>query len=369
MVVVNSVRCLVVVVLVCFLSACGGLRAKPEKSPLPKPVDVALVTFQDTGEPLPRLNLSISVFDVESEIESSIHNSKVQVSSVERRFLPFRLKETLDRAGFWGAVRVMPQLDLNSEINVTGKILFSDGVELTLHIRAVDATGWVWLDRIYHDVTSESDYSADPSYQIDPFQDLFNRVSNDLSGSLDSFTELERELLLNVATMKYARELSPETFGRYLSEDMGVATVKGLPSEDDPLFQRVQRIRESEYLFADSVDQHYESLYKKIGPTYAWWRYYSYELIEGNRRLTRKDATRGATRGTWYAMERVYKTYKESKMNEDALRELTNSFDQETEPTVTELAGSVIRLTGTLDRQYEEWRRLLRELYRSETGY
>ncbi|MDA0272167.1 MAG: hypothetical protein O3C68_02805 [Proteobacteria bacterium] len=360
---------LAVVLLVFFLVGCGTSRVSPEESSLPEPVDVALVVFQATDEQLTRLNLSIVVFDVESEKANSVYSSKVQVSSVEKRFLPFRLKETLDRAGFWGAVRVMPQVDLNAEINITGKILFSDGVELKLHVRAVDATGRVWLDQIYYDVTSVLDYSTDPSYQIDPFQDLYDKVSNDLSNSLNSLTKQERDFLINVATLKYARELSPETFGRYLSEDMGLATLNGLPSEDDPLFQRVQRIRESEYLFADSVDQHYESLYRQIGPTYAWWRYYSHELIEGNRRLTQIDATRGATRGSWYSMERIYKTYKESKMNEDALRELTNSFDRETEPTVTELAGSVVRLTGTLDRQYEEWRRLLRELYRAETGY
>ena len=365
----NKSHGFVVVLLVCFLGACGTPRTDPERASLPEPVDVALVVFQDTEAPLARLNLSIAVFDVETEIGNSIYSSKIQVSSVERRYLPFRLKETLDRAGFWGAVRVMPQTDLNSEINVTAKILFSDGVELRLQVLAVDAAGRVWLDRMYHDVTSDLDYSTDPSYQIDPFQDLYNRISNDLSNSLETYTELDRDLLLNIAMLKYASELSPETFGRYLSEDKGELTLKGLPSEDDPLFQRVQRIRESEYLFADSVDQHYESLHKQIGPTYAWWRYYSYELIEGNRKLTKVDATRGATKGSWYAMERIYKTYKESKMNEDALRELTNSFDRETEPTVADLAGRVIRLTGTLDRQYEEWRRLLRELYRNETGY
>ena len=355
--------------LVCLLGGCETPRVDPRQSSFPEPADVALVVFQVPEVLLARLNLSIAVFDVESKLENSIYSSKVQVSSVERRFLPFKLKQTLDRSGFWGAVRVMPQTDPNSEINVTGKILISDGVELKLQLLAVDATGRVWLDRVYHDVTSDLDYSTDPSYQIDPFQDLYNSVSNDLSGSLGSFTKLDRDQLLNVATLKYARELSTETFGRYLSEELGLITLNGLPSEDDPLFKRVQRIRESEYLFADSVGQHYESLHRQIGPTYAWWRYYSYELIEGNRKLTKVDATRGATRGSWYAMERIYKTYKESKMNEDELRELANSFDRETKSTVADLAGSVIRLTGTLERQYEEWRRLLRELYRNETGY
>ena len=137
----NKLHGLAVVALVCFLGGCGTPRADPEQSSLPEPVDVALVVFQDTELGLARLNLSIAVFDVKSEIENSIYSSKIQVSSVERRYLPFRLKETLDRAGFWGAVRVMPQTDLNSEINVTGTVLFSDGVELRLQVLAVDATG------------------------------------------------------------------------------------------------------------------------------------------------------------------------------------------------------------------------------------
>ena len=95
---------------------------------------------------------------------------------------------------------------------------------------------------------------------------------------------------------------------------------------------------------------------------------YSYELIMGNRRLEKIDATRGATSGSWYSLERVYKTYQESKMNEDALRELTESFDRETEPTVTEIAGKLVQLHGTLDFQVDEWRRLLRQAWQQETA-
>ena len=146
-------------------------------------------------------------------------------------------------------------------------------------------------------------------------------------------------------------------------------SLAGLPAANDPAFERIQRIRDSEYLFADSIDAHYESLQRQLGQTYAWWRYYSYELIMGNRRLETVDATRGATRGTYYSLNRVYETFRDSKMNEDALRELTDSFDRETEPTVTEIAGKVVQLHGTLDFQVDEWRRLLRQAWEQETGF
>ena len=55
-------------------------------------------------------------------------------------------------------------------------------------------------------------------------------------------------------------------------------------------------------------------------------------------------------------------------MNEDELRELAASFDAEITPTVTRLEGTVVRLTGSLKSQYEEWRELLQEIYASERG-
>jgi hypothetical protein len=290
------------------------------------------------------------------------------VLSVEKRYVPYQLKKTLDRSGYFGAVRVMPREDLSAELNITGRLIESDGVVLKFSIKAEDAAGRIWLDRIYQDGATGEDYSKDPDYNKDPFQGLYNQVANDLVEVLRLRSEPELQTLLDIATVVYGRSLSEEAFGRYLKETEEGLVLVGLPALTDPAFVRVQRIRDSEYLFADSIDAHYESLQRQVGQTYAWWQHYSYELIMGNRRLETIDATRGATSGSWYSLERVYKTYQESKMNEDALRELTESFDRETEPTVTEIAGKVVQLHGTLDFQVDEWRRLLRQAWQQETA-
>ena len=356
------------------LLLCGGLlyacHSPPQRlaSPaLPEPLSARL--DMAAAPPALPLNVGIRVFDAPRAATGSLYGAEQQVRSVERRYLPYQLKKTLDRSGHWGAVRVMPRADLSAELNVSGRLVRSDGVVLELALKAVDAAGRVWLDAIYLDAATRSDYARDPDYRLDPFQDLYNQVANDLAEALRLKSEAELRSLLDIATLVYARELSPEAFGRYLRETGQGLSLAGLPSLKDPIFERVQRIRESEYLFADSIDAHYETLQAKLGQTYAWWRYYSYELIVGNRRLESVDATRGATRGSWYSLDRVYKTYKESRMNQDALRELTESFDRETEPTVTEIAGRVVRLHGTLDFQMDEWRRLLREAWTEETGF
>ena len=354
------------VILLTMLASCNSGPQRKQSPALPDPVTEELRVAKTL--PAQGLNIGVQVFDSVGKF-TSLYTSVQQVRSVERRYLPYQLKMTLDRSGYWGAVRVMPQEDRSAELGISGTILASDGVELELAIRVLDATGRVWLDRTYQDVASGEDYDRDAVNQKDPFQDLYNRIANDLSQQLEMLAAADLKELLDVATLRYARDLSPESFSRHLQETgQGQLVLAGLPALDDPMFDRVRRIRESEYLFADSIDAHYKSLQRKVDLTYAWWRYYSHELIVGNRRLETIDATRSATRGSWYSLERVYKTYKESRMNEDALRELTESFDRETAPTVTEIAGKVVQLHGTLDFQVSEWRRLLREAYRQEMG-
>ncbi len=350
------------------LTACSSSTPERRESPaLPSSVEAQLKVAAEP--PVLSLNVGITVFDIQEPVENSLQGALKQVRSVEQRYVPYELKKTLDRSGYWGAVRVMPREDLSAEMNISGSVLESDGVVLKLAIKAIDASGRVWLDEIYEDAATDDDYSKDPDYNKDPFQGLYNRIANDLSRALEPMSEADLQSILDIATVVYGRALSEEAFGRYLIETEEGLVLAGLPAANDPAFERIQRIRDSEYLFADSIDAHYESLQRQLGQTYAWWRHYSYELIMGNRRLETVDATRGATRGTYYSLNRVYKTFRDSKMNEDALRELTDSFDRETEPTVTEIAGKVVQLHGTLDFQVDEWRRLLRQAWEQETGF
>ena len=53
-------------------------------------------------------------------------------------------------------------------------------------------------------------------------------------------------------------------------------------------------------------------------------------------------------------------------MNEDELRELADSFKTEIHPTISELEGKVIELSGPLEDQYRQWRALLQTLYIQE---
>ena len=81
------------------------------------------------------------------------------------------------------------------------------------------------------------------------------------------------------------------------------------------------------------------------------------------------DAMRTAgTMGGIAAVMSGIKKYADARVHADALKELTQSFQAEVAPQVVEVEGHTLRLTGTAEDQYREWRKLLKQLYLEETG-
>ena len=68
------------------------------------------------------------------------------------------------------------------------------------------------------------------------------------------------------------------------------------------------------------------------------------------------------------ALEQSYNTYKWSKIHEQDLDELALGFNNEVAPTVMDVSGAVVELSGTLDSQYSEWRDILQRIFALETG-
>ena len=52
-----------------------------------------------------------------------------------------------------------------------------------------------------------------------------------------------------------------------------------------------------------------------------------------------------------------------------ALQELAASFDSEIAPVLVEVEGRTLKLEGSAETQFAEWRRLLREIFAAETGF
>jgi hypothetical protein len=62
------------------------------------------------------------------------------------------------------------------------------------------------------------------------------------------------------------------------------------------------------------------------------------------------------------------KKYADAKVAAQEVKELALSFQGEATPQVVELEGRTLKLAGTAEEQYREWRRLLGDIYREESG-
>jgi hypothetical protein len=358
-----------------------------------EPAMVAQVPIEDAL----RLDVMILPFDPNLErietVDSDIPIS-AEVRRAESRYQAYHLKETLEQTGNWGVVRVIPSPSNFQPLLVQAKILASDGENLRLFVKATDASGSVWINKEYSDSASKYAYQ---SVREDPFQDIYNQVANDLLKAHQARNASSIINIQNVARLKFAADLSPESVSNYLQTDRrGRVTVTQLPAENDLVMLRVGRLREQENLFVDTMDDYYLNFYRNVKPSYDEWRYATYDEAVRLRQMQKQARNRllagaaliaggvyaGSQSETWAgdaaaagavvggigAVKSGMDRYKQAEIHEQALAELTQSLGMEIEPNVLQIEGQSIELEGTLDAQYGQWRRILKEIYAADQG-
>ena len=113
---------------------------------------VLFVLFAMSAHAEERLNVSIVEFDPGVPDDRSVYRDLQifpRIREIEAMLLPFTLREAIASSGRWGAVRVVPEQDAAAELLIEGSILQSDGQTLGIRVRAADALGITWVDKIY----------------------------------------------------------------------------------------------------------------------------------------------------------------------------------------------------------------------------
>jgi len=343
------------------------------------------------------LNVTIAVFDPNLPTQSADRDEPAVFAAVrktESTLLAFALRQTLEQTGQWGVVRVVPEPMPWSELGVTGKILASDGARLELAIRAEDASGRVWLARTYAAHAGESSYTA-PGNTADPFQGLYNQIANDLLAQRRGIASNALGEIRRVAELRFAGNVAPSAFAPYLQQKQGRLRAVGLPARDNPMLERIARIRERDNLLIDSLDQHYQMFRDTAAPAYGEWRAASYreavalQKMQGEargRKLAGAAAilagvigmvsnNRGAQNvgqvaviGGGLLVKSGIDKGRDAQIHVQALQELGSSLDGAMAPKVIELEGQTVTLNGSAEAQYREWRQLMQQLYAAQTG-
>jgi hypothetical protein len=332
------------------------------------------------------------------EDEDDAMGLSMDIREAEARYLPEQLRATMESSGYWGAVRLVPRNTAGSELLVSGTILESDGESLVLEISAQDATGKEWFKRTYSEEIEYTQYRQRGQDDIDPFQPLYNTIANDLAESRAKLEPHETMGIRRVASMRFASDLAPDAFGGYLKADGDRFDLVRLPAVDDPMYRRVQAIRDRDFLLIDTLNGHFDNFAREMEQPYTEWRKARSQEAAALRKLEREALQRkllgvaaiigaialeatgngsGASSsvlrdslvlGGAYAFKTGMDKSSETSIHRDAIVELDESFSIEARPMVVEVEGETHELTGSAEMQYVKWRALLKRIYESETG-
>ena len=355
----------------------------PEPIELPIPA-VGIVELEATilePEQYQLLDIGVKVFDVSISEEEILELNEwifTEIRENETHYLPYVLRSTLVASNQWGPVRVLPLEDPSMDLLISATVLASDGQRLTMQVEAKDSTGRLWLDKDYTDQSSAADFPVStrytPSNQFDsanftePFQDIYNQVNNDLVDVRSTLSTQELINIKRVSQLVYAGDLAPESFAENLGRnELGRLTVVTLPAPDDPQLERVNEMRQRHHLFIDTVDQYYESLYEEMQAAYVIWRKYSYDQIEEEMAASESyDFNSYGRSRSYLTLTQRYDRYRWSKIFEMEYQDLSLGFSNEIAPAILELNEQVHGLSGTMEEQYIQWRRILQRLFELE---
>lgn len=380
-----------------------------ETKPLPK-INPVQASQQIPDDEL--LDVGVHEFDINITPEQMKDTDKLakdriypDIRKAEARFIPSLLRATLESSGQWGAVRVVPSNVEFVDVSVEGRILESTGAKLALEVSVKDSTGRVWINKKkYESPADTGSYKTDASLRArDPFQNVYSEIANDMVAARDKLLADNRRDIRRVTELRFAQDLAPKALGGYVVKDQkGMMTVARLPAKDDPYTSRIDKIRERDVAVVDTVNGYYANFSDTMKDSYGSWRRSSFDEIEKESRDRNKARTRtilgaaavlasifvpGQCASTDYNCRRIesaartagaiggtaavlsgLKKYSDAKVHAQALKELSETFQGEVQPQVVDVEGRTLRLTGTAEEQYKEWRELLHQLYLEETG-
>ena len=321
-----------------------------------------------------------------------------EVRYAESIYFANQLAKMLEKSGAWGAVRVIPNDEVVTDVFIKGVILHSDGERLSLEISVSDISGRKWFSKKYTKVAGRLAYDRKMRSSLgDPFQNVFTQIANDMLITREQLADENVEQLRSISELKFAEKFSPKAFSEYMKTDKkGVTRLERLPAKEDSLLQRVTKIRQRDYIYIDTMQDYYDSFSQQMHFAYQDYRAATYDSVVRSRQLDRQGNKR-IIAGIGSILAGIYgRTQAETRLASDAgsataavggfilksglekkqqaasfdesIAEMGSSLESEIAPQVIALEDQTITLTGTVRAQYDQWQSLMEKIYIKERG-
>jgi len=378
----------------CATTSSGSLKTGPQ-----------LASAQEQNKEIPyqgvKLDVIIPVFSPglsDSAAEYEEEGIWPELRRAEANRFAYKLKTALDESGKFGAVRVAPNSTASGDLFTVGEIIESNGQELEFSLRVVDASGKQWLNETIDHEVGEGFYKNPRNDGKDPYDPAFDKAAQAIIEALLKQKQSELAQLQNINDLRFAASFNEQAFKEYLDTSGQQIKLVSMPSDADPMFERVKSIQVREQLFVDNLQQNYSAFSQQMDDSYLAWQEASatemqlrkeaktksiWKMIGGavligaavaaatsgssnDPRFGRDLATVAGGIGGAVLISSGFKSREEAKFHQEALNELGESVNLEMAPQVMTYEEESVELTGDIDEQFRQWRAFLNRMYQLE---
>jgi hypothetical protein len=378
----------------CATTSSGSLKTGPQ-----------LASAQEQNKEIPyqgvKLDVIIPVFSPglsDSAAEYEEEGIWPELRRAEANRFAYKLKTALDESGKFGAVRVAPNSTASGDLFAVGEIIESNGQELEFSLRVVDASGKQWLNETIDHEVGEGFYKNPRNDGKDPYDPAFDKAAQAIIEALLKQKQSELAQLQNINDLRFAASFNEQAFKEYLDTSGQQIKLVSMPSDADPMFERVKSIQVREQLFVDNLQQNYSAFSQQMDDSYLAWQEASatemqlrkeaktksiWKMIGGavligaavaaatsgssnDPRFGRDLATVAGGIGGAVLISSGFKSREEAKFHQEALNELGESVNLEMAPQVMTYEEESVELTGDIDEQFRQWRAFLNRMYQLE---
>ncbi len=353
------------------LTACVGSQSKPTATG-----PQLASSFEEQASEVtysgPRLDVIIPAFSPGlSEDEANYEEEGIwpELRRAEANRFAYKLKQALEDTGKFGAVRVTPDNTASGDLYVLGEIVESNGMDLEFDMEVVDISGKQWLDENIEHEVSEGFYKNPRNEGKDAYDPAFEEAANRIVAALLEQQQRRLAELKQIADLRFGASFNEQAFLPYLNTDAQPMTVTAMPSDADPLFQRVKSVRVREQLFIDNLQQDYSGFSQQMEDSYLVWQKASFtemQLRKYDNNIGADIAAVAAGVGGAVLINSGFTSREEAKMHQDAINELGESVNLEMSPQVISFEEKTVELTGDVEEQFQQWRAFMAQMYELE---
>lgn len=364
-----------------------------------------LASAQDEPKEIPyqgiKLDVIIPVFSPGLSDKAADYEEEgiwPELRRAEANRFAYKLKTALDETGKFGAVRVAPNSTASGDLYTVGEIIESTGQEVEFRLNVVDASGKQWLNKTIDHEVNEGFYKNPRNDDKDPYDPAFAEAAQAIVDALLKQQQRELAQLQNIADLRFAASFNEQAFMEHLDTSGRQIKLVSMPSDADPMFERVKSVQVREQLFIDNLQQNYSAFSQQMDDSYLAWQEASaaemqlrkeaktksiWKMIGGavligaavaaatsgnsnDPRFARDIATVAGGIGGAVLLTSGFKSREEAKFHQDALNELGESINLEMAPQVMTYEEESVELTGDIDEQFRQWRAFLNRMYQLE---